>query len=213
MDIPSVPLEGATVKFRRAQASRLRHQHKLLLHTYKCQREEARAKGESYRCRVMGCQKMRGLVDHMVSCPADKKCSWPSGCTSLRKLMRHYSKCTREYCPACTQKTEWQMTVTEEERSEIVDLLVNMVPTTNSFFTMWFMKSRSNFPTESYLKVTERFAYITAKSRDEYFRTLAVYKWNIEMEIMEIEKEVQELAKRRDEVNSEPEEPDDIEPV
>ncbi|XP_063534749.1 uncharacterized protein LOC134744765 [Cydia strobilella] len=212
MDIPSVPLEGPAVKFRRTQATRLRQQHKLLLHTYKCQKDEARAqaKGQSWRCRVMGCQKMKGIVNHMVSCPADKKCSWPSGCSSLRKLMRHYSKCTKEYCPACTQKTEWQMTVPEEERSAIVDLLVNMVPDSSSFFTMWFLKSRSSFPNESYMKVTERFAYITAKNRDEYFRLLATHKLDIEMEIMDIEKE---LKKRQDEVHSESEEPDILEPV
>jgi hypothetical protein len=67
----------------------------LLVHAHKC-----RQPAESGACRVVYCNTMKGVLQHMVECKDGRNCQY-AHCGSSRQIIAHYSSCKNPQCPFC----------------------------------------------------------------------------------------------------------------
>ncbi|XP_047989795.1 uncharacterized protein LOC125229062 isoform X2 [Leguminivora glycinivorella] len=149
---------------------------------YKCmQREVHTLRSKRWQCRDKRCKDKRRVVKHLMSCPSDKKCSWPVECTLLRQEIKRSVSCREEECPICMQKKQWQTSVSAGQRSNFIDLLVQSASKSSSTFD-----GNRNFSLHQkvvYTKSIEGEIYKKANSLTDYYRMLATKKWDIEINI------------------------------
>lgn len=154
---------------------------------YKCmQREAGTLQDKPWQCHIVRCQDMRRVIKHMMSCPSDKKCSWPVGCSLLRQEINRLVRCEEEECPICMQKKEWQTSVSAEQRSNLIDLLLHTTSTSSSIF--YGNRPISLHQKVLYIKSIEGEIYKKAENLMDYYRLLAAKNWEIKMYIEERER-------------------------
>ncbi|XP_063530802.1 uncharacterized protein LOC134741840 isoform X2 [Cydia strobilella] len=202
MEIPDVAED--LVKFKEADLVRLHGAYKCMLRRAGALRD----KPWQYHCHVVpwhcqgSCQDMRRVVTHMMSCPSDKNCSWPVDCSLLRKEIKRLVSCKEEECPICIQKKEWQISVSAEQRSNLIDLLVQTISNSSSIF--YGKRQFSLHQKVLYTKSIEGKIYKKAENLTDYYRMLAAKKWEIKMYLEERERNRQN--KRRFQANMDVEE-------
>ncbi|XP_063380016.1 uncharacterized protein LOC134666708 [Cydia fagiglandana] len=194
MEIPDVATDF--VKFEKADLIRLHG-------AYTCmQREAGAVRDKPWQCHVVRCRDMRQAVTHMMSCPSDENCSWPVNCSLLRQKIKRLVSCEEEECPICIQKKKWQMSVSAEQRSSLIDLLVQSISNSSSIF--YGNRHFSLHKKVLYTKSIEGEIYKKAENLTDYYRMMAAKKWEIKMYIEERERHRQ--TKRRFQANIDVEE-------
>ncbi|XP_022906764.2 ankyrin-3-like isoform X1 [Onthophagus taurus] len=84
----------------------VQEQFMLMLHNHICQNREFEGANDVELCPIVvsHCEKMKTLLDHMVSCLL-QKCPIPH-CTSAKQILKHWKHCVQTDCPACFPLTQ-----------------------------------------------------------------------------------------------------------
>ena len=75
----------------------------LILHAHKCLQRDKRVLkrgGEVFQCNFPECHSMKDVLNHMLSCPLGKSCTFKR-CASSRRIIYHWKHCTDLECPYC----------------------------------------------------------------------------------------------------------------